>query len=70
MDELREMDDSRETCDEGVKSGTPWRVEIEAKDPDMIMWAKKQKKKERPAEKTIFLSIKRLDRATSNPTLI
>lgn len=45
MDELREMDDSRETCDEGVKSGTPCRVEIEAKEPDMMMWAKKKKKK-------------------------
>lgn len=68
MDELREMDESRETCDEGVKSGTPCRVEIEAKEPDMMKWAKK--KKERPAEKTIFLLIKRIDRATSNPTLI
>lgn len=70
MDELREMDDSRETCDEGVKSGTPCRVEIEAKEPDMMMWAKKKKKKERPAEKTILLLIKRVDRATSNATLI
>lgn len=44
MDELREMDDSRETCDEGVKSGTPCRVEIEAKEPDMRMWAKEKKR--------------------------
>ncbi len=42
MDDAREIEDTRETFDEGAKSGTSSRVEIEAIEPDM-MWAKKKK---------------------------
>lgn len=53
MDDAREIEDTRETFDEGAKSGTSSRVEIEAIEPDM-MWAKK---KSRPAEKKKFRPI-------------
>lgn len=53
MDDGREIEDTRETFDEGAKSGTSSRVEIEAIEPDM-MWAKK---KSRPAEKKKFRPI-------------
>lgn len=53
MDDGREIEDTRETFDEGAKFGTSSRVEIEAIEPDM-MWAKKkvglQKKKFRPID--------------------
>lgn len=53
MDDTREIDDTRETFEEGANSGTSCRVEIEAIELDM-MWVKKEraykKKKKVPSK--------------------